>query len=66
MGSGFAGGSGRFSDGPCNSIACEWPIGYVSPDRQPIPATPIVDAGKMALSSRIASRRTTFLTDIGT
>ena len=48
-GSGFAGGAGRFKDGPCNSMACGWPLGYVSPYKQPIPATPIVDAGKEAL-----------------
>jgi hypothetical protein len=48
-GSGFAGGAGYYRDGPCNSVACEWPIGYVSPHKQPIPAKPIVDAGKEAL-----------------
>ena len=48
-GSGFAGGAGRFKDGPCNSVACEWPLDYVSPHKQPVPAKPIVDAGKQAL-----------------
>ena len=48
-GSGFAGGAGRYKDGPCNSPCCEWPLGYVSNYNQPIPAKPIVDAGKKAL-----------------
>ena len=48
-GSGFSGGAGRYKDGPCNSIACEWPLDYKGPP-QPQPASPIVDAGKEALS----------------
>ncbi len=52
QGSGFAGGAGRFSDGPCNAVACEWPLDYKGPP-QPIQASPIVDAGKQALGQRL-------------
>ena len=47
-GSGFAGGAGRFKDGPCNAVACEWPLDYKGPP-QPQPASPIEDKGKLAL-----------------
>ena len=50
-GSGFAGGAGRFKDGPCNSVACEWPLNLksTSTSHPYDPTPPIVDAGRSAL-----------------